>query len=117
MTARSKTRAMLAGALLSAALFVTTTATAGDIYDTALTNPARPAKDLKRDAADHPAELLRLAGIKPGMRVADFMAANGYWTEILSNVVGPQGHVLMLNNAAYDGWSPNWEKRVADHRL
>jgi predicted methyltransferase len=109
---------MLACALLStAALFATTAATAGDLYDAALANPARPAKDVKRDAADHPAELLRLAGIKPGMRVADFMAANGYWTEILSYVVGPQGHVLMLNNAAYDNWSPGWEKRVADKRL
>jgi len=117
MSARSKTRTMLACALLSAALFATTAAMAGDLYDAALANPARPAKDAKRDSADHPAELLRLAGVKPGMRVADFMAANGYWTEILSNVVGPQGHVLMLNNAAYDNWSPGWEKRVADNRL
>lgn len=116
MTARS-TRTMLAGALLSTALFAATIAFAADIYDTALANPARPAKDVKRDAADHPAELLRLAGVEPGMQVADFMAANGYWTEILSYVVGPQGHVLMLNNAAYDGWSPGWEKRVADKRL
>jgi predicted methyltransferase len=108
---------MLACALLSTALFATTAATAGDLYDTALANPARPAKDAQRDAADHPAELLRLAGIKPGMRVADFMAANGYWTEIVSYVVGPQGHVLMLNNAPYDNWSPGWEKRLADNRL
>jgi predicted methyltransferase len=117
MTARSTTRALFAGALLTAALFAANAASAGDLYDAALANPARPAKDLKRDAADHPAELLRLAGIKPGMRVADFMAANGYWSEILSHVVGPQGHVLMLNNAAYDNWSPGWEKRVADKRL
>ncbi|HVY80631.1 MAG TPA: methyltransferase domain-containing protein [Steroidobacteraceae bacterium] len=117
MSARSMPRAMLACTLLSAALLATASARAGDIYDAALANPARPAKDVKRDSADHPAELLRLAGIRPGMRVADFMAANGYWTEILSYVVGPQGHVLMLNNAAYDNWSPGWEKRVADHRL
>jgi predicted methyltransferase len=105
---------MFACALL--ALYATA-ASAADIYDAALTNPARNAKDVKRDAADHPAELLRLAGIKPGMRVADFMAAQGYWTEIVSYVVGPKGHVLMLNNAAYDGWSPGWEKRLANNRL
>jgi predicted methyltransferase len=114
MTARSIARATFACALL--ALYATA-ATAADSYDAALANPARSAKDVARDAADHPAELLRLAGIKPGMQVADFMAANGYWTEILSYVVGPKGHVLMLNNAAYDNWSPGWEKRLANHRL
>ena len=116
MTARSITRSLFACALFSTALYATA-ASAADIYDTALANPARSAKDVQRDPADHPAELLRLAGIKPGMRVADFMAANGYWTEILSYTVGPKGHVLMLNNAAYDGWSPGWEKRLANNRL
>ena len=42
-----------------------------DLYDKAVSNPARPDADRKRDPLDHPAELLRLAGIKPGMRVAD----------------------------------------------
>jgi predicted methyltransferase len=116
MTARSITRSLFACALLATAV-AAGAAAAADLYDTALANPARSANDLKRDPADHPAELLRLAGIKPGMQVADFMAANGYWTEILSNVVGPKGHVLMLNNAAYDAFSPGWEKRVANNRL
>lgn len=88
-----------------------------DIYDKAVSNAARPDNDRKRDPQDHPAELLRLAGIKPGMRVADLMAANGYYTELLSHVVGTKGHVLMLNNAAFDGWSPSWPKRVAGNRL
>jgi predicted methyltransferase len=88
-----------------------------DIYDVAVANPARSDNDLKRDALDHPAELLRLAGIKPGMRVADLLAGGGYYSEILSYVVGPTGHVLMLNNAAFDGWSPGWPKRVAGNRL
>ncbi len=78
---------------------------------------ARSESDRKRDALDHPAELLRLAGIKPGMRVADVLAGGGYYSEILSYVVGPTGHVLMLNNAAFDGWSPSWPKRVAGNRL
>ena len=88
-----------------------------DIYDKAVSNAARFDNDRKRDPLDHPAELLRLAGIKPGMRVADLMAANGYYTELLSYVVGTKGHVLMLNNAAFDGWSPGWPKRVAGNRL
>ena len=88
-----------------------------DLYDKAVANPARTDNDRKRDALDHPAELLRLAGIKPGMRVADVLAGSGYYSEILSYVVGPTGHVLMLNNAAFDGWSPSWPKRVAGNRL
>lgn len=88
-----------------------------DLYDQAVASTARPSDDRKRDALDHPAELLRLAGIKPGMQVADLMAADGYYTELLSRVVGAKGHVLMLNNKAYDGWSPDWPKRIADHRL
>lgn len=92
-------------------------AIAADVYDAAVANPARNAKDLERDKLDHPAELLRLAGIKPGMRVADLLAGGGYFSELTSYVVGPKGHVLMLNNAAFDGWSPSWPKRVADNRL
>ncbi|MEJ0036122.1 MAG: hypothetical protein WDO68_08555 [Gammaproteobacteria bacterium] len=88
-----------------------------DLYDKAISSPARPQSDRERDPLDRPAELLRLAGIKPGMQVADLMAADGYYTEILSRVVGTKGHVLMLNNSAYDSWSPSWPKRIAGNRL
>ena len=88
-----------------------------DLYDQAVSNPARPAADRKRDSLDLPADVLQLAGIKPGMQVADLMAAEGYYTELVSKIVGTKGHVLMLNNAAYDGWSPGWPKRIAGNRL
>jgi len=84
-----------------------------DVYDDAVAHPGRPAEDLKRDSIDHPAELLRLAGLKPGMQVADFMAADGYFSELASYLVGPQGHVLLLNNATWDYWSGNhWKERI-----
>jgi predicted methyltransferase len=117
MSTRFTTRLMFACALLSVALFARAAASA-DLYDAAVANPARSAADVQRDKLDHPAELLRLAGIKPGMRVADLLAASGYYTEVLSYVVGPSGHVLMLNNAAYDHWSDgDWQKRIAGNRL
>jgi predicted methyltransferase len=92
-------------------------ARAADIYDAAVQHPGRSADDLKRDESEHPAALLRDAGIKPGMQVADVMAGGGYYSELLSYLVGPSGHVLLLNNTAYDHWSEGgWEKRLAGNR-
>jgi predicted methyltransferase len=102
---------------LCALLGLATLASAGprsvDIYQGALSHAGRPERDLKRDAIDHPAEVLRLAGIKPGMRVGDFMGASGYYSELLSYIVGPKGQVLLMNNTAYDTWSENrWQERT-----
>jgi predicted methyltransferase len=84
-----------------------------DIYSQALSHPGRPAEDVARDATDHPAEVLRLAGIRSGMQVADFLGSGGYYSELLSYLVGPKGHVYILNNAAFDEWGENaWRKRV-----
>src|SRR5207253_11173856 len=71
-----------------------------DVYQAAVEHQGRSSDDLKRDSLDHPAEVLRLAGIKPGMQVADYLAGDGYYSELLSYVVGPKGHVLLINNAA-----------------
>jgi predicted methyltransferase len=103
--------------ILAAALPVALTAVAspggGDIYDAAVAHPGRLARDLKRDPIEHPAEVLRLAGLKPGMQVADYMAADGYWSELASYIVGPQGHVLLINNATWDYWAGNhWQERI-----
>jgi predicted methyltransferase len=104
--------------LVAAGAPANTNPPAADIYDAAVQHPGRPEADLKRDQSEHPAEVLRLAGIKPGMQVADVLAANGYYSELLSYVVGPKGHVLLLNNAAYDHWSNDgWESRLAGGRL
>jgi hypothetical protein len=56
-------------------------ASAADRYDAAVTHGGRSADDLKRDPIDHPVEVLRLAGIKPGMRVADVLAGDGYYSD------------------------------------
>src|ERR1700730_2097930 len=95
-----------------------TPANAADEYDGAVTHAGRPADDSKRDALDHPAEMLRLAGIKPGMKVADVLAGDGYYSELLSYVVGPKGHVWLINNLAFDNWSqPDLKNRLAGDRF
>ncbi|MBV9913157.1 MAG: class I SAM-dependent methyltransferase [Sinobacteraceae bacterium] len=91
---------------------------AADIYDAAVAHAGRTEADRKRDELDHPAEILRLAGIKPGMKVADVLAGDGYYSELLSYVVGPKGHVLLINNAPFEKWSEEaWRPRLADNRL
>jgi predicted methyltransferase len=91
-----------------------------DIYDAAVAQPGRSAADRQRDAIDHPAEVLRVARIRAGMHVADILGAGGYYSELLSPIVGPQGHVLLINNKAYENWSTEdggWARRLADGRL
>ena len=91
---------------------------AADRFDAAVAHAGRSAADLKRDAADHPAELLRLTGIKPGMHVADVLAGDGYYSELSSYLVGPSGQVFLLNNTAFDHWSePDLPTRLAGERL
>lgn len=111
-------RLALTLALAGVGLFAGSLTRAADIYDAAAQHAGRSADDRKRDALDHPAEILRLAGIKPGMHVVDFMASDGYYSELLSYVVGAAGHVVLMNNPSFDRWANNaWEARLAHNRL
>jgi predicted methyltransferase len=62
----------------------------------AVADPARPAADKDRDAGRKPAETVAFAGIKPGQKVAELFPGGGYYTRILSAVVGASGHVYAL---------------------
>src|SRR3974390_2166077 len=84
--------ALLALAGLAVAALAPADAWAARSHD-AVAHGGRPAGDLKRDEIDHPAEVLRLSGIRPPMVVADFLAADGYYSELLSYLVGPKGRV------------------------
>jgi predicted methyltransferase len=78
----------------------------------------RTADDRERDARDKPAEVMDFAGVKPGMVVADIFSAGGYWTELLSGVVGPTGKVLAINNVPYANFSKDdIKKRFTEGRL
>src|SRR5688500_6629001 len=93
------------------------TAPAPDIA-AVLANPARSAEDRERDARDKPAEVLALAKFEAGDTVADILAGSGYYSEILSGIVGPQGQVLLVNDERYDAFGKEGlAKRLADGRL
>jgi len=80
-------------------------ATPAAVFTAAVNDPARSAKDRERDAREKPAEVLAFAGIQPGMTVLDFFGGGGYYSELIANVVGPQGKVLLVNNAPYTAFA------------
>ncbi|HSN70540.1 MAG TPA: hypothetical protein VLT59_03485 [Steroidobacteraceae bacterium] len=67
----------------------------------AIADPARLAGDADEDTWRKPEVILDLLGIEPGMEVIDVFSAGGYYTELLSRAVGPQGRVIAYNNAPY----------------
>jgi predicted methyltransferase len=71
----------------------------------AVNDPNRPGADKMRDINRKPAESVAFAGVKPGDKVVDFLAGGGYFTRILSKVVGPQGHVYATAPGATMGGS------------
>lgn len=61
----------------------------------ALADPAR-ADQAGDDERRQAAAVLAFSGVGPGDSVIDFLPGQGYWTRILTGVVGPQGHVDAL---------------------
>jgi predicted methyltransferase len=86
---------------------------------TAVTHPDRPDLDKRRDERRKPAKVLEFLGVKPGMKVIEMMAGGGYYTELLSRVVGVGGQVLSHNNALYYEFQSDKfvTKRLANNRL
>ncbi len=109
--------------MLSAALFALAAPlaaqaqTVSPAIQTALADAGRPAEDKARDAARHPGEMLALAGVKRGDKVADFIMGGGYWTRILAKTVGPKGHVYAYQPAEFIKFKADYatqQKAVAD---
>ena len=93
-------------------LFATGIASASDRSD----------EDKARDVHRKPAEVLEFLGLQPGDTVVDVWAAGGWYTEVLSNAVGDDGHVYSQNPPAVlqfrDGvHDRTLTARLADDRL
>ena len=69
----------------------------------AVADPARPADFRAADALRKPAETLAFSGVRPGMVVGEFYPGGGYFTRMISDVVGPKGHVYGLENPGWKG--------------
>jgi predicted methyltransferase len=84
----------------------------------AVANPQRSEVDRQRDVRDKPAAVLSFIGLRPGMKVADVISGGGYYSELMSYVVGPQGGVIAHTCGPYIKWNAD-ERRVrfAEGRL
>lgn len=84
----------------------------------AIASPDRLAGDADEDVWRKPSEVLTFLEVRPGMRVVDYFAAGGYYTELLSRAVGSNGQVTAYNNPEYlkfSGEKPN--QRYGNQRL
>lgn len=57
----------------------------------------RSEEDQARDLQRKPQEVLAFLGVESGDTVLDVWAASGWYTEVLSVAVGPDGHVISQN--------------------
>ena len=67
-------------------------------YQAAIADPRRPAEEVARDAGRKPIQVLQFFGVAPGQRVVDVGSGDGYFTRILSGIVGSEGSVVANNS-------------------
>ena len=67
----------------------------------AVADSSRPDSDTTRDADRKPEQALAFSGIKPGDKVADYVADAGYFTRLFASVVGSKGHVYAVEPTAF----------------
>jgi predicted methyltransferase len=86
--------------------------------EAAIANANRPAADREQDGWRNAAAVLEFLELRPGMHVIDYLAAAGYYTELMSYVVGPEGQVIAYNNPQYLQFSGDTPaQRYGDNRL
>ncbi len=83
-----------------------------DPITAAVNHPARSAADLTRDESSQPEAVLRFLQVAPGMTVFDLLGGDGYYSEILARVVGPEGRVYLHNNQGYAGLMRDLPRRL-----
>ena len=85
--------------LVALALVAACAASSTD-YNAVLSSTNRPDNERQLDAVRKPQEVMAFYGVKRGDKVADLFASRGYYTAILSQLVGPEGIVYSANATA-----------------
>jgi predicted methyltransferase len=76
----------------------------------AIANPTRSKAERDADAHRLPAQTIAFAGVAPGMVVGELLPFYGYFTRLLSDVVGPKGKIYGIENI-------NWSNTAFDKKL
>jgi predicted methyltransferase len=67
----------------------------------ALADPSRSEDDRRLDADRKPAMVLAYARIRPGQIIGEYLPGGGYYTRLLSDLVGPDGKVFALETTTW----------------
>lgn len=116
-TRRSLKLAALIATLGPASLLATASAHTSASVTAAVSDAARPKSDVDADGNRMPVATLTFAGVRPGMAVGEFFPGGGYYTRMLSAVVGPKGHVYGIENAGWQGAVKADDNLLAEGRL
>jgi predicted methyltransferase len=81
----------------------------------AVADASRPKAERDTDARRKPAETLAFSGVKPGDKVGELFPGGGYYTRMLSDVVGPQGAVYALDTTRWPS-SVAADKKMLDEK-
>jgi len=76
----------------------------------AVASPTRTRSERDADAHRLPARTIAFSGVAPGTVIGEFIPGNGYFTRILSEVVGPKGRIYGIENT-------NWTNPAFDRKL
>ena len=106
--------ALLSAALVAPGAYAARHASIPKYITGAVADKARPAADTERDANRKPAETLAFAGIKPGDAVVELAPGKGYYTRLLSAVVGPKGSVTTVSSVPKPDGPPPPVKAIAE---
>ena len=93
-------KAILSVIFLAVIVFIVMKITPSPIDDI-LDNPDRTISDRAKDDLRKPTEVLTFFGVQPKMKVFDLFSGGGYYSEIVSRIVGEEGQVISHNNQAY----------------
>jgi len=125
MNLKATTTTLILGSIITFSSFAKISQNIQD----ALLQPERDPRSVARDAKRKPAEILSILDVKAGDTIVDLSSGSGYYTDILSSVVGDNGRII-AHNTPYlvstfgdffvdekNGWpakfkSDQWQKNV-----
>jgi len=82
--------------ILGLAFFALTGHAYGADFEDAIADSTRPEGASDRDAARHPAAIMEFSGIAAGDSVVEILPGGGYYTALLSRVVGDSGEIYAV---------------------